>query len=519
MHCHLKSLRKLPTPDSPTLWKHSRAMSESAPVADAEVEVKSGVEETLDQDQQDTLGQQRETTDGPEPKASTTPSVERRSKSPNSEGRSRSPEGAKTGSTEPREQTLASLWCPVRGRNHANLVEFGLESCPLCKQNLKPPLDIGPSDPQAKSVETKEEASSDGSQSDSDSETAQDSKPRYSIQFLDTARDHITIRPWHELLDLETERAKVSRQTGPPVDTITVVATSLSSEWRMRLAPGQLERVASGLLTNPNYTMEIDYVRVDIGSDHIRQALRQIVTYYPGPRLSHGLNYIDMPYCLFYHHLDAIKSYQRTFKGAKDYDEDSGFLDLRTQKLGFKSCDEITYHHLNVLRNAIESQNLESVLEEKKRHQQSPALATFVMLWVLLKPGTTVYTKIHGRLAACVIKDFNFFPQFSIRKESTAYLVRLWHLQYDGRVLGRHELTRYISTFEGEKRLIDLEIVPASIYDAYDGGCLRKSLEARGEKYFKFIAGPRQVNYRGESLGNVAYWVRAAHEPFNSITY
>lgn len=483
-------------------------MSEPASVADAAVEAKTEAEEALDQDQQNALDQ---TAEEPEPAASTTPSVESRSKSPKSEGRSGSPEGAKTGSTEPKAQTLASLWCPVRGRNHANLIEFGLELCPLCKQNLKPPPDIGTSDPRAKSAETKEEASnkgpSDGSQSDSDSEADHDSEPKYSIQFLDNARGHITIRPWHELLDLETERAKVSRQTGPPVNTVTVVATSLSSEWRKRLAPGQLERVASGLLTNPNYTMEIDYVRVDIGSDHIRQALRQIVTYSPGPRLSHGLNYIDMPYCLFYHHLDAIKSYQRTFKGAKDYDEDSGFFDSRTQKLGFKSCDEITYNHLNVLRNAIESQNLASVLEEKKRHQKSPALATFGMLWVLLKSGTTVYTKIHGRLAACVIKDFKFFPQFSIRKESTAYLVRLWHLQYDGRVLGRHELTRYISTFEREKRLIDLEIVPANIYDAYDGGCLRKSLEARGEKYFKFIAGPRQVNYRGESLGNVAYWV------------
>lgn len=486
-------------------------MSEPASVADAAVEAKPEAEEALDQDQQTALDQ---TTEEPEPEASTTPSVERRSKSPNSEGRSGSPEGAKTGSTEPKAQTLASLWCPVRGRNHANLIDFGLELCPLCKQNLKPPPDIGLSDPRAKSAETKEEASKkgpiDGSESDSDSEADQDSEPKYSIQFLDNARGHITIRPWHELLDLETERAKLSRQSGPPVETVTVVATSLSSEWRQRMAPGQLERVASGLLTNPNYTMEIDYVRVDIGSDHIRQALRQIVTYSPGPRLSQALNFIDMPYCLFYHHLDAIKSYQRTFKGAKDHDEGTGGIDSRTQKLGFKPCDEITYNHLNVLRTAIESQNLAAVLEEKKRHEQSPALATFGMLWVLLKPGTTVYTKIHGRLAACVIKDFSFYPHFSIRKESTAYMVRLWHLQYDGRVLGRHELTRYISTFEGEKKLMDLEIVPAKVYDAYDGGSLRKILEARGEKYFKFIAGPRQVNYRGESLGNVAYWVRGA---------
>lgn len=496
-------------------------MSEPASVADTAVEAKTEVEEALGQDQQDALDQ---TTDEPKPEASTTPSDERsRSKSPNSEGRSGTPEFVKIVSTEPKAQTLASLWCPVRGRNHSNLIEFGLEFCPLCKQNLRPPPDIGLSDPQAKSLETKEEASekgaSDGSQSDSESEAAQDSEPKYSIQFLDNSRGHITIRPWHEVLDLDTERAKLSTKTGPPVETVTVVSTSLSSEWRKRMAPGQLERVASSLLTNPNYTMEIDYVRVDIGSDHIRQALRQIVTYSPGGRLSQALNFIDMPYCLFYHHLDAIKSYQSTFTGAKDYDEDSGGIYSRTQKLGIKSCDEITYNHLNALRNAIEPQNLAAVLEEKKRHEQSPALATFSMLWVLLKPGTTVYTKIHGRLAACVIKEFSFYPQFSIRKESTAYMVRLWHLQYDGRVLGRHELTRYISTFEGEKKLIDLEIVPAKVYDAHDGGRLRKSLEARGEKYFKFIAGPRQVNYRGESLGNVAYWVIAAQKPLHLITY
>lgn len=299
----------------------------------------------------------------------------------------------------------------------------------------------------------------------------------------------------------------MSRQTDPPVETVTLVTTSLSSEWRKFIAPGQLEDLADGFLTNPNYTMEIDCMRVDIGSDHIRQALRQIVVYSAEPRPPFELMYIIMPYCLFYHHWDEIKAYQRTFKGAEDYDESSEGTELTKWKAGFKPCDEIAYNHLTVLRNAIESQNSAAVLEEKKRHEQSPSLATFSMLWLLLKPSTTVYTKIHGKLAACVIKSFEFTPPFSLRKESTAYRVQLWHLQYDGKVLGRHKLTRYISTFEGEKKLIDLEIIPAEFYDAYDGGALRKRLEARGENYFKYISGPRQVEYRGESLGDVAYWV------------
>lgn len=435
-----------------------------------------------------------------------------------SEGPPESHEGTKTGPTQPKAHHVASLWCPVRGRNHANLIEFGLETCPLCKQDLKHPPEIGVSGPQGESVETIEEASqkgaNNGSQSDNDSEASQESEPTFSIQFLDTAGGLITRRPWHEILDLETERAKMSRQTDPPVETITIVATSMSPEYRKYMAPGQLDNFASGVLTNPNYTMEIDYVQVDIRSAHIKQALRQVLADSIESILSQDFSFMDMPYCLFYQHWDAIKAYQMTFKGAKDYDESIGDIDLGKQKPGFKPCDEITYNHLTVLRNAIESQNLAAVLEEKKLHEQSPALATFGMLWLLLKPGTTVYTKIHGRLAACVIKVFEFFPIFSFRKEFTAYRVHLWHLQYDGKVLGRHKLTRYISTFEGEKRLIDLEVIPAEFYDAYDGGILRRRLEARGEKYFKFISGPRQVEYRGDSLGQTTYWVRVTQKCF-----
>lgn len=500
-------------------------------MADAEAKAKSGAEEALEQTKQDALDQRHQTADQPEPEASNTSSVEHRSKSPISEGPPESREGTKSVSAEPEARSVdceaqstsvtkpglsASLWCPVRRRNHANLIEFGLEWCPRCKQDLKPPLEIEVVAPRAESVDTAEEASeegnSDGSQSDNDSEADQESNPMFGIQFVDNAGGHVTRRPWHEILDLQIERAKMSRQTGPPVETVTVVATSLSSEWRKHMAPSELENLASGFLTNPNYTMEIEYMRVDIRSDHIKQALRQIVTYSPGSGLANELMFMIMPYCLFYHHWDAIKAYQRTFKGAKDYDESNGRTNPTTQKPGFKPCDEITYNHLIVLRNAIESQNLAAVIEEKKRYKQSPALATFGMLWLLLKPGTTIYTKIHGKLAACVIKAFDFSPPFSLRKESSAYRVQLWHLQYDGKVLGRHELVRYISAFEGEKRLIDLEIIPAEFYDAYDGGGLRKRLEARGEKYFKFISGPRQVNYRGDSLGDVVYWVRATHK-------
>lgn len=514
-------------------------MSESLAIADAEVKASSGAEEVLDQAPQHSPDRQHQTADQPEMKASTTPSVEQRSQSPISEGPHESHEGTNPEPAESKAQSVdcevqstsmtkpglpASLWCPVQGRNHANLVEFGLRWCPLCKQDLQPPPEIGGSVPQAKSVEASEEASDqvasdgseseDGSQSDNDSKASQEPKPSFGIQFMDSDGVFVARRPWHEILDLETERAKMSHQTDPPLEMVTLVTTSLSPEWRKFMAPDQLETLVDGFLKNPNYTMEMESMSLQIKSEYIRQALRQIVIYSPEPISRYLFIYMAMPYCLFYHHWDAIKAYQRTFKGAKDYDESSGDSYLSGKRPGFKPCDEITYNHLTVLRNAIESQNLAAVLEEKKRHEQSPALATFGMLWLLLKPNTTVYIKIHGKLAACVIRAFDFSPPFSFRKESNAYEVHLWHLQYDGKVLGRQKLIRYIRTFEGEKRVVDLEIIPAEFYDVHDGGSLRKSLEARGERYFKFISGPRQVDYHGESLGDVAHWVWATHESF-----
>lgn len=497
-------------------------------MAEAEPKAKSGIEEAADQAKQDGLHYQHQTETQVELEDSCPPSDEHSPESRTIEGPSESLEGTKPGSPEPRAQIpgcgtqtvpptnpglSAPLWCPVRGRNHSNLIEFGLNSCPICKMDLSPPPETRNSDAKPQAVEKTETESSEGetsegSQSDNESEPAQESECRFVIHFMDNAGGYITMRPWNEILDLETERAKMSRQVGPPVEMITKVATSLSAEWRRNFGPMELDRLSKDFLTNPNYILEVDYRVVGVRSSYIKQALRQLVTYWPHLNTMGDVLEIDEPYCLYYHHSDAIIAYQRTFSGAKDYDESSGDMDWRKQKPGFKPCDEISYNHLTILRNTVESQNLAAVLEEYKRYEQSPAMATFGMLWLLLKPGTTVYTKIHGRLAACVIKVFHFSPDFSLRKESRAYRVEMWHLQYDGKVLGRHELTRFITAFQGEKKLVDLEIIPAKYYDIHDGGLLRKRLEARGEKYFKFLSGPRQVAYRGESLGDAVHWVR-----------
>lgn len=131
----------------------------------------------------------------------------------------------------------------------------------------------------------------------------------------------------------------------------------------------QLEEFASTFLTNPNYTMEVDKRILVVRSCHIKQAFQKIVTYWPGFRLSGEFFEIVEPYCLFYHHLDGIKAYQRTFHGAPDYDEGSRDLYSDTKKPGLKPCDEVTNKHLGVLRDAIQSQNLASVIEEEKRHE------------------------------------------------------------------------------------------------------------------------------------------------------
>ncbi len=101
-----------------------------------------------------------------------------------------------------------------------------------------------------------------------------------------------------------------------------------------------------------------------------------------------------------------------------DRDDDDPSHNLQPEK---------TKSHIKVLLAFLDAKYAKKIEDEEARHRKSPPTATFEMLWMLLKPGTRVYTYIDGELAAFVIRSAG-----TDQKSNPGwYNVELWYLDFN----------------------------------------------------------------------------------------
>lgn len=449
---------------------------------------------------------------------------------------------------------VASLWCSKNGRSHAALYTWEIFKCPACGENLRP-LEgrVG------RSRRRRRVSSSSRSFSNSSSGSSYHGPPRpgvgpipgtpmppgmvplnapqmppmhsvrpmygmdpfhprvmpppsngqvpapppdvnYRIKFLFESGALIGTRPYHELLDLDKERKAIVNVSDPVLEIITVVQTNIAV--RKYIPPPELERLSrqymsEGILRNPRYDVEVIERDIKIRSRQIIDVLKKIVGYYPGVLLTAEVVILEEPYCLAFHHMTEIEAYLETpTEGGELSDEASQARDKETRR------------HLKVFSDACWLHYRTLVDEETSRHRKPTPMATFQMLWLLFKPGTTVYIQMDRGLQACVVERLEF-TYHEICRLSNSYMLVLWYLNSDGRKVGRCQCKRIISPYEGERKITSLNVFPAEFLDASDGGETRKRLESRGEKFYKYLRGAH-VYYSGESLGPEGRWVSAS---------
>lgn len=382
------------------------------------------------------------------------------------------------------DSSSASLWCPATLRSHAALMDWGFSFCKLCKQSLSPP------DKKTVSVEDSKEPVS-----------KTDSEIIYKLKFLDNSNRCMSVHTWHEQVDLERERnpTHLVGSAKPIVEVISILMTDIDEE---EISWGDRDQVFRDVIKNPKVGVDYSGRELVVNSRPVLKTLRKIIKYYPGLELIGQSLRMAPPYCVFYHHMDDIKAYQLTWTGAPDHETRQKHT--MEKQDGFEPCDEETYHHLDVLWGAMKKQGFDAVTEEVARYQRPTPVATYRMLWLLLKPGTTVYASLGGSLAACVISSVSFREMAG--KSPKKYRVNLWCLDFDGVKLGRCPFHIDVWPFDGEREILNLDIIPAKYYDSGDGGELRRRLESRGRKYFRLLSGA-QVDYEGETLGNQRRWV------------
>ncbi|KAI0178878.1 P-loop containing nucleoside triphosphate hydrolase protein [Hypoxylon sp. FL1284] len=128
-------------------------------------------------------------------------------------------------------------------------------------------------------------------------------------------------------------------------------------------------------------------------------------------------------------------------------------------------------------------------------------MCTFQMLWLLYKPGDTVYTESGGKPAANVIQSVRVDPAaLSLQPDKlNPYKITIWYLDFDGLYVRRWSRVVTIAPFDGEREINTLSVIPCEIFDSTDRGQRRQTLESEGERWYRLLS-PKQVRYAGETL-------------------
>jgi hypothetical protein len=117
-------------------------------------------------------------------------------------------------------------------------------------------------------------------------------------------------------------------------------------------------------------------------------------------------------------------------------------------------------------------------------------MCTFEYAWMLVKPGTDLYTipapnADNTPRSVFVCEGVSGGP---VKTRLEAYQVKFWDLQSDGHSIQRSPSTNTIQPFDGEKEIRSLSIYPTAFINNEEWVSLQKRLIARGKKYFEYTS-------------------------------
>ena len=250
----------------------------------------------------------------------------------------------------------------------------------------------------------------------------------------------------------------------------------------------------------PLSEVTIDSTSLKINSPAIITALKTVVGVYPGQNWMEDSITIPEPFAILVHHEEELRSYRGQFSPGKAASKDEV-----CERKGY------SYEHLTILQDFLHDRIGASVEAERQRHKRG--VATFEMLWLLLKPGQDIYydTEHEGHLSAYVIESVTGGVS---RGRPSLFEIRMWYLDYDGAKVGRQSRLAHQYPFDGEKEITSLEAFPCEY--SKDATSLRKQLERRGEMFFRLTK--RQcMSYNGFTISFPRKHVSASEVAYASF--
>lgn len=114
-----------------------------------------------------------------------------------------------------------------------------------------------------------------------------------------------------------------------------------------------------------------------------------------------------------------------------------------------------------------------------------PNLVKYSDLWMLYRPGTTVYSRANGEWEAFIIDSLDGMQVRRPSPDNSHALTRLdlraWSINFDGEVYGRVWSIHCIAPFHSVRDISSLPLVPERFL--LDGNTIRELLVSRGKKF------------------------------------
>ena len=244
-----------------------------------------------------------------------------------------------------------------------------------------------------------------------------------------------------------------------------------------------------------------NYVR--IYSKAIINALQSVVNYYPVHDLVSQPLDINWPYAIVVHHWAQLEQFISSFNSSGPEGD-------------FTNCSVgDTRRHLRLLLDFVDKEIGDQVRKEQERWSRDPPVASFDMLWLLLKPGTDVYEHMddYDCKEPFVISRVGFTPMDGAW---VSYNVDQWCFDNDTTSHRPVLVDRIISLFHGERPIKDIKIFPCEYHPEHTAR--RQELIARG-RLFTSLQQKKCMYFDGATMNIPKQDVRQIRDPRIALTH
>jgi hypothetical protein len=438
------------------------------------------------------------------------------------------------------------LYCPKTGRSHISLIDFGIYRCPVCEFDLSNPVNpyigvrLPPQPVTLAHHDAGEEASPIKHHTDDElislsqpvdklgpgddglemSHQMQSSSQKgntgleakriaYTIEYRDSDDKFLSKVPWPHRFDLAEARKGITSPEKPAFEVHSVLSTSIPPD-KYRTFTDVEDIMTAGILENPSYTVYTRTTKITIHSPAILDTINRVVPYYPGVNLGGDELEIDEPFALIAHykgHLEAYRLNALQLLAMTSSSSSTLGADKPEYALDGRAIEDVGL----LLESFYQPMYSGRVADEEARHSQDPPLCTFRMLWLLFKPGDTVYMESDGELGAYVVHRVEIDPDILSApiKRLNPYTVHLWSLDFDGQYVGRCLTSINITPFTAERKVSELKAFPCHFQHLADAGETRERLIQQGKKWYRLLR-MGMIEYSGYTIGPIKRHVRAA---------